>query len=380
MEMRIARHIVIGAVAAVVLSALAAGSAAQDRPQVRTQADSIASCARLPAAQRDVCLLGRAMRDQDPDLCKAAKSQGCADMYAAAALPACYTYTGQRRLECELTVATRMDSVRVCRSVSDPDGCLVAVAAERKDISVILNATTDTRRRDNMFARYATIAGDDSVLARIVDPAIYNKAVVALTAAMSKKPGFDGRAWCRKIKPVPGDRPPDDNIGGTEANCRIAVVMAAQLTRALEGAEIEADRKRAVEMFARAVDAIAQSGLSADEVADQLDPGMKGPFAGRWTCPQRGTLTLRVAADDSVSGEVAGAAGEHWGGSQRKGGSITGTVNGNVLKLRMDSGDGTISNMDATLAANSMSFAGGWTWFRDKTQLGSGTWSCTRAK
>ena len=100
-------------------------------------------------------------------------------------------------------------------------------------------------------------------------------------------------------------------------------------------------------------------------------------FSGAWSCPLRGVITFQIDGT-RVAGSVTGRPGEHWGAGQRAGGRIEGTIEGNQLSLTMDSGDGTFSQLTATLAPDGRSFSGSWEWFRGTARLGSGTWTCSR--
>jgi hypothetical protein len=326
--------------------------------------------------------MGNALKSQDLDLCAAAGSQGCADMVAAFTLPRCVVYGGEARTDCELAVATRLKSVKICRSTRDPDGCLAAVAAETNDINVVLAAARDAEHRDKLLSRYAQMAGDESALAQISDPILANKTAVMMVPVMARKPNYTiSMDWCLNMRRLPDAVDSGDTVGATLSFCRYAVTLAERAAAMENTAETDNEREQVAQAFASALEAMVASGRSSEEIADALDPGSSGPFGGAWACPARGILRLVInPADNSVQGSVSGKPGEHWGGGQRDGGSITGTINGRSLQLRMASGDGTVSNLTAELSEDGSSFSGGWTWMRNDTQLGTGTWNCSRSR
>jgi hypothetical protein len=103
-----------------------------------------------------------------------------------------------------------------------------------------------------------------------------------------------------------------------------------------------------------------------------------GPtFDGDWICPIRGAMTLTVSGT-SLSGTFTGKPGEHWGSGQRAGGTMKGTVTGNRMNVLQDSGDGTVSDLTATLAADGRTLSGTYIWRRGTARLGTGTWDCHR--
>jgi hypothetical protein len=359
---------------------------AQEPPRVMTAADHIAACNRLPPADRDQCLASASLRSQNPDLCATARSQACADLVAVAVLPKCARYQGPARFECELAVAIELNSAKVCKTSLDPDGCLAAVAAERRDVNLILSATKDPRRRDQLLIQYGVLARDETVLPRIADSVLHNKAAVALIPIMMRKPGFTlTPEWCRRLRALPASTPSDDAVGATDDFCRLAVAMATGLSRAMDAAETERERQQVMKAFEDALETMTRDGsVTMADIARAVDPAgaaaALGEFDGTWTCPARGTMTLRSGADASIQGTLSGQKGEHWGGDQRKGGTFKGSAKDRVLNGVFNAGDGTHSNVSLTLGADGTTLSGDWTWFRDKTRLGSGTMSCARAR
>lgn len=87
-------------------------------------------------------------------------------------------------------------------------------------------------------------------------------------------------------------------------------------------------------------------------------------FSGPWYSEGRGTLTL-TQSGDSVSGSLAGIAGEHWAAGQRNGGTVDeGSVDErtNIATLEVTWGDKTKSTLTMRLTPDGRRFSGDWTW------------------
>lgn len=96
----------------------------------------------------------------------------------------------------------------------------------------------------------------------------------------------------------------------------------------------------------------------------RVGSGGAAGFAGAWSCPGRGTLTVS-ASGSAVTGSYP------WSG----GGSISGTVTGSTMSATWTGNTGGTGNWTMTLSADGSRIDGTW----NHATGGGGSWGCTRA-
>ena len=370
----------------VVLVALAATTPAyadEAPPHIPTLDERIAHCRSMNGEQRDYCAAHLAAIFKDPTICARIPESRCAAALGTEMMKECAASSSdpKERLVCETAVAVKMQSVEACKQASSPDGCIAAIASEKKDPQIILKNIDDPKLRDLAIANYAANVRDPNAIELIRDNETYDSARIFIIFSIGYgRDRLIDPSYCNGLRGgYQGEYAADDET----VNRRLCPLFVAESNAAVniqDTAETEAERDaagaRIQHLIAKTKKALQRGDLTPAQLAAGLGVG---GFNGTWNCEHRGFMTAHQSGN-AINVSFSGFTSTKGDFADRKGGSAQGSVKGDTANFDVTWNDGTKSNMTIVLREGGQGFDGTWDWRRDGKKVGDGRWSCDRVK